>query len=611
MSHKEQREFCSGVREKYPEMFKGKKVLDVGSLDNNGNNRFLFDDCEYIGIDVGNGPNVDFVSAGHEYDAPDEYFDVIICTEVFEHDIQYEKTIANIIRMLKTGGIFVFTCAAPDRPEHGTRRTSPWDAELLEAVSEEWSDYYKNLTHLNFKELPNFNETFPNGYFELRTANMMLASDLYFYGIKGDNSKKEITDNMKTKKPSAIVYGWDRIGTETLISDVYFEEALYDECIVYSLKYNNQVIEDYSKYKPDLIISFGQKINVPHFQLTRIHIHYDDILFDNTLANDIVCQTVFKNCKGNRPRFSVFTPVYKTGEQRIRRTYESLKKQTWVNWEWVVVDDSPDDETWEILQEISESDYRVKLHRIYPLSGGNVGLVKHRAAMLCEGDWLVELDHDDYLASECLNLSNEAIVKYPDAGFLYTDCSEIYEDGEPKIYDNHWSGNWYARHDNYFNFGYAGHTWVDVDGEKILAHHYPDVNPLSIRFNISMPNHAKMWERNLYHNIGGHNTTMPVADDLEISIKTFLNTRMIHLKRVLYFQYNNKNSTVDNNAQDINRRARLIRDYYDLAIHNRIIELGFHDWNWSDEDGHSQKFQNRAPIRKYFEEEQVMNYIYE
>ena len=84
-----------------------------------------------------------------------------------------------------------------------------------------------------------------------------------------------------------------------------------------------------------------------------------------------------------------------------------------------------------------------------------------------------------------------------------------------------------------------------------------------------------------------------------------------HGKKVLYLQYNNKNSTVDNNSTDINRRARLIRDHYDLAIHNRIIELGFKDWNWDEELGHSQKFQNRAPIRMFHNDEQVMNYIYE
>jgi hypothetical protein len=55
----------------------------------------------------------------------------------------------------------------------------------------------------------------------------------------------------------------------------------------------------------------------------------------------------------------------------------------------------------------------------------------------------------------------------------------------------------------------------------------------------------------------------------------------------------------------------LIRDYYDLVIHKRIIELGFHDWNWDDALGHSQKYQNNTSIRKFHEEEQVMNYIYE
>jgi hypothetical protein len=120
-----------------------------------------------------------------------------------------------------------------------------------------------------------------------------------------------------------------------------------------------------------------------------------------------------------------------------------------------------------------------------------------------------------------------------------------------------------------------------------------------------------MWERKLYHEIGGHNKLTPVADDFELIVHTFLHTRMIHVKKMLYIQYNNKNSTVDNNATDINRRARLIRDHYDKRIHERIIELGFEDWNWDEELGHSQKFQNRGGVRKYHNEEQIMNYIYE
>jgi glycosyltransferase involved in cell wall biosynthesis len=415
---------------------------------------------------------------------------------------------------------------------------------------------------------------------------------------------------MKTKMPSAIVYGWDRKGHETIYSDIYWEEGLYDRVEVYSLNYDGNVELDYTKYRPDLIISFGEPPIIPHYFLSRIHLNYPEIPSDNVLANDIVCQTVFSHCIVKRPRFSIFTPVYKTGE-RILRTYNGLKNQTLTNWEWVVVDDSPDDETWDILQSIQKMDYRVKLHRILPISGGNVGLAKHRAAMLCDGDWLVELDHDDCLTSNALEVSNDAILKFPDAGFLYSDCCEYYETGEYKYYDHDWTGNWYGRPDNFFDFGYAGHEWEVVDGQTILAHRYPDVNPLSIRFNISMPNHVKMWERGLYHKISGHNKGTPVADDLEISIKTFLNTRMIHVKKVLYLQYSSRNTTTDNNSIDINRRARLIRDFYDKKIHERIQELGFVDWNWDEERGHSQKFQNAIAIRKLHDEEQKMNYIYE
>ena len=415
---------------------------------------------------------------------------------------------------------------------------------------------------------------------------------------------------MKTKKPSAIVYNLDKEGTFTLISDVYFEENLYDEVTIHSLKYEGKVFEDYTKYKPDLIIYIGDEIELSDFQLNRILLKYKTIPADNILANDIVCQSVFNGCKAAKPRFSIFTPTYKTGD-RILRTYDSLKKQTFSNWEWVIVDDSPDELTWEIIMAIAKNDYRVKPHRIFPLSNGNIGLAKNRAATLCNGDWLIELDHDDALISTCLEVSNDAILKYPDAKFLYTNCCELYDDGEMRHFDHNWTGNFYAREDNYFDFGYAGHSWVNVDGKDILAHWYPDVNPLTIRFNISMPNHARMWDRNFYHQIGGHNKNMPVADDLEIIIRSFLNTRFIHVKRVLYLQYNNRNSTVDNNSIDINRRARLIRDHYDLAIHNRILELGFNDWNWDEDKGHSQKFQNKTPIRKYYEEEQVMNYIYE
>jgi len=384
---------------------------------------------------------------------------------------------------------------------------------------------------------------------------------------------------MRTKKPSAILYGWRELGTFTLTSDVYYEENLLDEVIIYSLPFTDDISKDYSLYQPDIIMGCDDRVSSNHKIISNRIIRYINFPPDNVLANDVVCQSTFRNCENIKPKFSIFTPTYSTGE-KIYRVYDSLKNQTLDDWEWVIVDDTPNHATWGIIQEISKNDFRVKGHKIYPPSNGNIGLVKHRACSLSNGEWLVELDHDDTLISTCLEECSNAINKFPNAGFLYSDVCELYEDGEMKTYDHDLSGNWYGRHDNYFDFGYAGHSYVEVDGKTYINHHYPDINPLTIRFNISMPNHVRVWKKEVYDKIGGHNINTPIADDYELIVRTFLNTEMVHIKKMLYLQYNNRNSAVDNNAIDINRRSRLIRDHYDLQIHNRILELGKTDWNW-------------------------------
>jgi hypothetical protein len=83
---------------------------------------------------------------------------------------------------------------------------------------------------------------------------------------------------------------------------------------------------------------------------------------------------------------------------------------------------------------------------------------------------------------------------------------------------------------------------------------------------------------------------------------------MIHVKKMLYFQYNNRNSTVDNNVTDINRRARLIKDHFDRQIHERILSLGKNDWMWDEENQRS--YLQYWDKKRYYEDEQVMNYVY-
>ncbi|HEY0845159.1 MAG TPA: methyltransferase domain-containing protein [Noviherbaspirillum sp.] len=179
MAHFQQAEFCRSVKERFPDYFIDRMVLDIGALDINGNNQFLFEECLYLGVDLAPGRNVDFVSKGHELALPDASFDVIISTECFEHDRFYVQTLRNIVRLLKPGGLFLFSCATTGRPEHGTRRTTPHDAPFIQHMGE-WSDYYKNLEESDIRAALDLDAIFVQFAFSTNSE----SKDLYFWGIK-------------------------------------------------------------------------------------------------------------------------------------------------------------------------------------------------------------------------------------------------------------------------------------------------------------------------------------------------------------------------------------------------------------------------------------------
>ena len=182
--HIEAKEFTVFVKQILCDFFINKRVLDVGSGDINGNNRFLFENCEYHGNDVIQANNVTIVSKTKDLPFTDNTFDTIISTECFEHDPEYKESLIKIYNILKPDGLFCFTCASTDRLEHGTRRTSPWDSYGTLGNLTDMSDYYKNLTEIDINECLNLNELFSvwDTYYNTE------SKDLYFLGIKKGTS---------------------------------------------------------------------------------------------------------------------------------------------------------------------------------------------------------------------------------------------------------------------------------------------------------------------------------------------------------------------------------------------------------------------------------------
>jgi SAM-dependent methyltransferase len=189
MAHAAQQEFISIIVSQFPSHFAG-RVLDIGSLDINGDITHQFTATEYVGVDIGPGNNVNLVARGEELELPSGYFDVVISGECFEHNPAWKSTFANMVRMTKPGGLIVMTCASTLRTEHGTTR-SDFGAGAPLAVDQGY-EYYRNLAPRHLRAI--IDESL---FLNYKIFQNWAESDLYFFGIKS-NSSSQISEEFET-----------------------------------------------------------------------------------------------------------------------------------------------------------------------------------------------------------------------------------------------------------------------------------------------------------------------------------------------------------------------------------------------------------------------------
>jgi ubiquinone/menaquinone biosynthesis C-methylase UbiE len=172
MSHKEQREFFEYAKNLMPQYFDNVSVIEMGSLNINGTVRDFYNAKKYVGVDLEEGPGVDFVSPAQEVGFEDNSFDVAVSAECFEHNPFWAETFENMYRI--ASAFVIFTCASDGREEHGTRRSHPSTSPF----TLDW-DYYKNLNEKDFRSKFKIDEMF-NEYEFIYNQN---SKDLYFWGI--------------------------------------------------------------------------------------------------------------------------------------------------------------------------------------------------------------------------------------------------------------------------------------------------------------------------------------------------------------------------------------------------------------------------------------------
>jgi GT2 family glycosyltransferase len=240
------------------------------------------------------------------------------------------------------------------------------------------------------------------------------------------------------------------------------------------------------------------------------------------------------------PKVSVVVPVYNPPAAFLEAMIESVRAQTYANWELCLADGaSTAPHVRPVLERAAAADSRIKV-AFLPANGGIVGN-SNAALALATGEYVALLDHDDTLAPFALYEVVSAVNANPDADFLYSD--------EDKL---------------------------DTHGERVEPNFKPDWSPETLRSR-NYVCHLTVLRRSLAEQIGGFRPGFDGSQDYDLVLRASEAARQIvHIPHVLYHWRMHAQSTAfvkgsKNYAFEAGKRAvgeHLRRLGVDASVHD-------------------------------------------
>lgn len=141
------------------------------------------------------------------------------------------------------------------------------------------------------------------------------------------------------------------------------------------------------------------------------------------------------------PKVSIIMPVY-NAEKYVSEAIESVRNQSYENWELIIVDDGSIDRSPEIIDAYSRKDPRIKsLHQ----KKQGVSMARNFALCQTHGEYVTFIDSDDVYHPDRLYRMVQIFEKYPNCDIVFSSYtefmgewkySEASNSGEIKVYDD-------------------------------------------------------------------------------------------------------------------------------------------------------------------------------
>lgn len=346
--------------------------------------------------------------------------------------------------------------------------------------------------------------------------------------------------------------------------------------------YTTSDVEDLNKlFNPNyhLLVTYGKTYQEYNYISTKIPSRFSNRWFHKTDISNIAefnhnvnyCFTtnVINSREKTRPVFSIFTTCFKSYDY-INTAYESIKKQSLIDWEWVIMDDTPEDEHFVFLKEKLAQDNRVRLYK-RDKNSGNIGNVKNEAISLCRGKYILEMDHDDEILDNCLLDSYNIFESDPEIGFVYGDTIFLYRNGNNFNY-----GDFICK-------GYGGYYMEKIKGKWVYVYNTPNINNITLSHLVCLPNHPRIWKRSILMELESYSEFLPICDDYEILLRTCCSKyKVAKNNKAQYIQYMNDGGNNFSNIRnsEINRIGpKYISPmfYNKYGVHDKMKDFGAYE----------------------------------
>lgn len=285
----------------------------------------------------------------------------------------------------------------------------------------------------------------------------------------------------------------------------------------------------------------GKTLGIIYQKLTKENQKRYDQWRKNHEVSEEVLEKQRNHRFGREPKFSIVVPLYKTNERYLRELIDSVRKQTYSNWELCLSDGSGKNSPLkQMLCEFEKMDKRIRVTD--KESQMQISQNTNEGIAIASGDYIVFADHDDLLAPNALYECASVFEQYPEIEMIYSD--------EDKI---------------------------SMDGQQFFEPHFkPDYNP-DLLCSVNYFCHLVVVSKRLMESVKGLDPQFDGAQDYDFVLRCTENTgKIYHIPEILYHWRAHMDSTAENPeskryAFEAGKRA--IQAHYDrIGRDNAVVE---------------------------------------